>query len=357
MIIKEIKIHQLRNLSFAHLSLNPRFNFLIGPNGSGKTSLLEALYLLSCGHSFRSRELAPLITQGLSLLTVFAATPDQETISIQKSCSQATQIKINHQLCTTTSQLAYFLPCQVLYAELFQIIEAGSAVRRKLLDWGLFHLQPQYFKLWKEYKKVLKQRNALLKTHAPYAHFIPWDQQLNALAHELDYWRKEYFERWKIRFYEVLEQITDCTCRIHYFKGWDKKQRGKALDETLAEHFQGDKQKLYTQYGPHQADIFIESKDMKAKQTLSRGQQKMIVIALQLAQGALLDRHCLYLFDDLPAELDKLHQKKLLQYLAKQRGQYVITSLDTLDGVELLPKEEVAVYYAPFQKESLTDSI
>jgi DNA replication and repair protein RecF len=61
MILTELKIHQLRNISSAQLALNPRFNFISGVNGSGKTSILEALYLLSCGHSFRSREISPII--------------------------------------------------------------------------------------------------------------------------------------------------------------------------------------------------------------------------------------------------------------------------------------------------------
>ncbi|WP_058534216.1 DNA replication/repair protein RecF [Legionella saoudiensis] len=326
MILSELKIHHLRNLSSIKLPLHPRFNFISGANGSGKTSILEALYLLSCGHSFRSREIAPIIQQGQSTFTVFARGTEQETISIQKSSAQPTQIKLNNQFCSSTSQLAYAVPCQIFYSDIFQIIDAGPAVRRSVLDWGLFHVKPNYLGLLKDYKKVLKQRNALLKKHAPYTHFVPWDNQLSELALQLDLLRKEYFVLWAKEFTLVLAQLTDLECTLNYFRGWDKKNTGKNLQQVLEEHFESDKHKQYTQYGAHQADVIIESNLNKAKQFLSRGQQKIILIALKLAQANLVTQDCLYLLDDLPAELDEVHQRKLLSYLASRKGQYVITT-------------------------------
>lgn len=326
MILTELKIHHLRNISFAHLVLNSRFNFLSGSNGSGKTSVLEALYLLSCGHSFRSREISPIITHGQQTLTVFARAQQQETISIQKSCSEPTQIKLNNQFCSTTSQLAYALPCQIFYSDIFQIIDAGSAVRRSLLDWGLFHVKHNYLTVWKEYKKVLKQRNALLKQHAAYSQFIPWDNQLSRLAKQLHLLREEYFIQLNNEFSTVLRELTDLDCQIKYFKGWDKKNSGKDLGEILVENFASDKHRLYTQFGAHQADIIIETQQNKAKQFLSRGQQKIILIALKLAQANMIEHDCLHLIDDLPAELDEIHQRKLLKYLSERKGQYFITS-------------------------------
>lgn len=326
MILSELKIHHLRNLSSVHLALSPRFNFICGPNGSGKTSILEGLYLLSCGHSFRSREISPIISYEQPSLTVFARAQQQETISIQKSYSEPTQIKLNNQFCSTTSQLAYALPCQVFYSDIFQIIDAGPSIRRSLLDWGLFHVKHNYLALWKEYKRVLKQRNALLRQHAAYEHFIPWDKQLSQLASQLHLLREEYFAQWEYAFSDVLKELSTLACKIVYYKGWDKKNLGKDLEHILKESFISDNQKTYTQFGAHQADIFIEVHDNKAKQVLSRGQQKIILFALRLAQANLLQQDCLYLIDDLPAELDEEHQSKLMAYLAKRAGQYVITS-------------------------------
>lgn len=326
MILSELKIHHLRNILFSSLRLNSRFNFIFGGNGSGKTSLLEAFYLLSCGHSFRTREISPIISHQERIMTVFGRGADQETISIQKSYLTPTQIKLNNQFCSYTSQLAYALPCQVFYSDIFQIIDSASSTRRNLLDWGLFHVKHDYFSLWKEYKKILKQRNALLKKQVSYNQFIPWDKQMSDFAKKLHQLREEYFSSWEKEFLNVLQQLGEFNCKITYYKGWDKKDTGKELDQILMEHFVHDKQKLYTQYGPHQADIIIEAHHGKAKHYLSRGQQKIILIALKLAQGNLITQDCLYLIDDLDAELDWTYQERIMSYLQKRKGQYVITS-------------------------------
>lgn len=326
MILTELKIHHLRNIVSAHLKLNSRFNFIFGPNGSGKTSVLEAFYLLSCGHSFRTREISPIISHNQSSMTVFARGNNEETISIEKSYSETTQVKLNNQFCSTTSQLAYALPCQIFYSDLFQIIDAGPSVRRNLLDWGLFHVKHNYFALWKEYKRVLKQRNALLKLRVPFAQYIPWDKQLNLLAYQLHLLREEYFIQWEQEFISVLNELSEIKCTLKYYKGWDKRNSGKNLEEILAENFESDKQKLYTQHGAHQADFSIEVDNNKAKHFISRGQQKIILISLKLAQGNLVAQDCLYLIDDLASELDEIHQRKVISHLLTRQGQYVITS-------------------------------
>ncbi|HAT8180718.1 TPA: DNA replication/repair protein RecF [Legionella pneumophila] len=334
MILSEVKIHNFRNIASANLILNSSFNFITGTNGSGKTSLLEALYMLSCGHSFRSREVAPIISYGQNQLNVFARADDESIISVQKSLTDGTQIKLNNQFCCTTSQLAYALPCQVVYSDIFQIIDAGPSVRRSLLDWGLFHVKHDYLKIWKEYKRILNQRNALLKSKATYEQFIPWDKQLGQLANQLDRLRNNYFCQWQLKFYQVLSELTNISCSIEYYKGWDKKNTGLTLEELLHKSFQSDKNKLYTQLGPHQADLIISVDQYRVKHTLSRGQQKIILISLKLAQGQLLDSDCLYLIDDLAAELDDNHQSKLIKYLSQQRGQFVITNLNNSNNMD-----------------------
>ncbi|KTD76491.1 DNA replication/repair protein RecF [Legionella waltersii] len=329
MILSQVKISYVRNIHYSVIDLHPRFNFIYGPNGSGKSSILESLYLISCGHSFRTRESISLVSQNKDQLTVFAKTTDESTLSIQKSLSELTTIRFNNQPITTTSQLATLLPCQVVFSDLFQIIDAGPSVRRSVLDWGLFHVKHEYHKLWKEYRRVLKQRNALLRLRESYAQFIPWDKQLGELGHELDLLRSEYFITWKEQFKKVLNELTNTiNCDINYYKGWDKKALGKSLLQILEESFESDMHKQYTQYGAQQADVLISNEQGKVKGVLSRGQQKLILIALRLAQGVMLDKNCLYLFDDLSSELDETNYKRIITYLLKQDGQFVITGVD-----------------------------
>lgn len=326
--LTELNIHHLRNIESAQLNLHPKCNIFYGPNGSGKTSLLEAIYLLSSGHSFRTREISPLVSEGEPSLTVFARTSTDETISIQKSVTGPTQVKINMQACYSSSELAHFLPCQIFYQDIFQIIDAGPSVRRTLLDWGLFHVEQTYHSIWKNYRAVIKQRNALLRQKAAPIEFIPWNKQLVELAIELDRMRVTYFTPWVLCFQDFLQELTDVPCSINYYKGWDRKQTGKGLAVILEEQLSTDIHRQYTHAGAHQADIVFDLSTKKAKQLLSRGQQKIILIALKLAQASLVPRQCIYLLDDIAAELDATHLSRLIDCLSKIKGQLFLTAMD-----------------------------
>ncbi len=326
----DLNIHHLRNISSASLSLHPHNNLFYGSNGSGKTSLLEAIYLLGTGHSFRTRETVPLVTHGAAALTVFARTADDETISIQKKISGSTHVKLNRETCYSSSALSRFLPCQVFYQDIFQVIDAGPAVRRAVLDWGLFHVEPSYHLLWKDYRLVIKHRNALLRQKAAAEYFVPWDKQLVHLALALDAMRAAYFQRWSILFQSILQQLSDVPCHIEYYKGWDRKGSGMDLSQILQDQLNLDRQRLYTHAGAHQADILFDLSSKKAKQLLSRGQQKIVLIALKLAQASLVPMDCIYLFDDIAAELDADHLSRLMLALATVKGQKFFTAIDEM---------------------------
>ena len=328
--LTELNIHNLRNISTARLSFHPQLNFFYGENGSGKTSLLEAIYLLSSGHSFRTREISPLVREGENTLTVFARTSMDETISIQKTIAEPTQVRLNMQSCYSSSELAHFLPSQVFYQDIFQIIDSGPSVRRTLLDWGLFHVEHSYHALWKKYRLVLKHLNALLRQNANAQQFTPWNKQLVELALELHILRSDYFRQWNIQFQMILSKLTDIPCSISYYKGWDKKETGKDLETILQEQFPQDLNRQYTQSGAHQADIQFDLSSKKAKMLLSRGQQKMVLVALKLAQASLVKNDCIYLFDDIASELDAQHFSRFMQLLPEIKGQIFLTVLDEL---------------------------
>ena len=344
MSLMDLNIHHVRCISAAQFKLHPRYNIFYGANGSGKTSVLEAIYLLGTGHSFRTRESASLISHNQPSLTVFARTHANETVSIQKSIAGVTQVKLNQQSCSRSSELAHFLPCQAFYQGIFQIIDEGPSVRRSLLDWGLFHVKQSYHTLWKDYRRVIKQRNALLRQKASQQHLLPWNNQLVELAHELDALRANYFRDWSEAFQIVLAQLTDVPCGIIYYKGWDKKKTGKDLAALLVEQFASDTQAQYTHSGAHQADILFDVAELKARQTLSRGQQKIILIALKLAQAQLTSKSCVYLFDDIAAELDSNHLQRFLTYLQSIEGQFFLTAIEQGYLSEFINDNDTAIF-------------
>lgn len=339
MSFSHLRVHFLRNIISAELNLHERCNLIVGRNGSGKTSLLEALYILSTGHSFRTRETLPLIQEGKDELILFARTFKEQTVSIQKSLSSPTQIKLNKEPCQASSELAKTFPCQIFYQDLFQIMDAGPNVRRRLLDWGLFYSNAEYLAVWKDYHLILKQRNAALRSKASLKNIAPWNTQLLRLAMRLDVMRAAYFEQWHAIFHTVLAKLTSVECDIQYYKGWDKSNMGKTLDVILEEQWVLDSKRFYTQSGAHQADIIFKTPSLKAKQVLSRGQQKIILLALKLAQAQLLEGPCLYLLDDLSTELDIEHLERFLQYLTEVKGQFFFTSLE-LSSLPALPFEK-----------------
>lgn len=328
MSLAHLQIKNLRNIDSARLDLHPHLNIVVGANGSGKTSFLEAIYLLGSGHSFRTREISPLVRESSDYLTVFARADDEQTISIQKSLLLPTQVRINSSPCQSSSELAYFLPCQVFYQDIFQIIDAGPSIRRSVLDWGLFHVKQSYHSLWKDFRRALKQRNTLLRQKASTRQLVPWDTLLVTLSEQLDNLRQEYFVQLNSEFQILLSQLTDSKASLAYYKGWDRRGSGKQLSEILTDSYESDLYRQFTQYGAHQADLIVTCENLQAKQYLSRGQQKIILLALKLAQAKLITKNCLYLCDDISSELDQLHINNLFKLIKNIPGQFFITCVN-----------------------------
>ena len=326
MTLKVLSIDHVRNLLKITTLLHPHLNIITGKNGSGKTSFLEAVFMLACGRSFRTREVASLISHGKSNLTVHAKTDDDQAIAIQKSLTSPMMMRINNFPCLSTSELAHFLPSQIFYQDLFQIIDAGPSVRRSLLDWGLFHVKQNYFDLWKNYRRALKQRNSLLKYKTSPSVLNPWNKILSELAHDIDVMRQDYLIALRVQFQEVLSSLSDITCDLHYYKGWDKRKENKSLEIVLSESLAGDLQYQYTRYGSHQAELLFTTGEQKLKHYLSRGEQKIVLFALKIAQAQLVCQDCLFLMDDLFAEFDAQHQTRLMQCILKTKGQFFLTS-------------------------------
>lgn len=328
MRLVKLNIHNVRNIKKLQIFPHPKFNIITGLNGSGKTSILESIYLLSNARSFRTRETAPLVNYAEDALTVFAEVTNHETVSIQKSKDGSAKVQINQQPCIRSSDLAYFLPCQIFYQDIFQIIDAGPQVRRAILDWGGFYQDKAYSNLLRDYRHVLKQRNTLLRQKANVAMFVPWNKLIVDMSQQIDSIRVKYFHDLEQSFQYHLARLTKTHCKISYYKGWDKKNTNKSLQEILDEQFASDLQRQFTHSGAHNADIHFDSAELKAKQTLSRGQQKIILIALKFAQAAILPKQCIYLLDDISAELDIEHLTRLLDLINTNNSQFFCTTIN-----------------------------
>lgn len=197
----------------------------------------------------------------------------------------------------------------------------------------MFHVKHhEFLPLWKRTQKVLKQRNSLLR-HGKItgsscsSQLSVWDVELVKAAEAVDQLRQQYFDRLTPVFQDVLSQLTSLAdIKVGYYRGWD---RERPLAEVLKENTVRDFQTGYTQSGPQRADIRVRLEGSNAVDILSRGQLKLVVCALKLAQGYLFSKmtgsQCVFLVDDLPSELDVPHRKAMCRILQNMQSQVFIT--------------------------------
>ncbi|MDF1584049.1 MAG: DNA replication/repair protein RecF [Methyloprofundus sp.] len=332
MSLQKLDIYHVRNLVQASLSPAAKINLIYGSNASGKSSILEAIYLLGRANSFRSTTVKnvihfahnDLIVSGKVLFT----SGHVSTLGIQHD-GKNVQIRIDQETKHARADLAYALPLQLIHPKSYQLLDAGPQLRREFIDWGVFNQHTDFLSAWRNFKKALNQRNALLK--------IRRVKELNVWNHELqqygtivaDY-RKQYLAELTPFFLKTVEQFLDLgAVELNLFQGWDTEF---LLIETLNEGLEKDLRYGFTHSGPHRADFQLLSASRKAKDFVSRGQLKLLVLALKLAQiEHLLNngfRSGCVLIDDAVAELDFSSRTKLLEFLASMDIQVFMTATE-----------------------------
>lgn len=340
MLIRRLEITGVRNISHASLSPFSRINILYGQNGAGKTSILESLSLLASGKSFRGHKLGPLIQRGRDSCIAFGEIQlvgrGYQPVGVERTRGRSANalIKVAGHRVKSASILAENLPLQVISSDTFKLLEGPPSIRRQYLDWGVFHVEHRYYPLWKSARRCLKQRNNLLRHGKIDPHQLAgWTRELAGLGEEIDQFRQDYIRRLKPVFDARLKQLIDLEeVSLSYNRGWDK---DRSLLEVLEQQQDKDFAQAFTGYGPHRADLRVRYHKANAAETLSRGQQKLVICALMLAQGYLLselaNKECVYLVDDLPAELDSSRRHALCGLLERLGSQVFLTCVDPGD--------------------------
>ncbi|NKB47057.1 MAG: DNA replication/repair protein RecF [Legionellales bacterium] len=333
--LNSLSISYLRNIVSAQITLHPQMNVIVGANGSGKTSLLEAIYLLGMGRSFRTRLIKQVISFEQTDLTVTGELLNATHLGIHRALTGALQIKINGTPYFSAADLATVLPVHYLNPEIYQLLDGGPSGRRQFLDWGVFHMEHEFYEQWKALNRILKQRNQALRSGCPDMEVALWDASLVACAEAIDQWRQQYVEQYKPLFVAhcrrllQIEEISFC-----YQRGWPE---DAGLIEVLKQQLSRDRMRGYTGRGPHRAELLWTVAGIPAKDVLSRGQQKMLLLAMKLAQEQLLQQQTmkksLFLLDDVASELDRAHLAILLAELKGLQSQVFLTSTDQNDDL------------------------
>ncbi|HCT74875.1 DNA replication/repair protein RecF [Psychrobacter aquimaris] len=373
-MIERLQISNLRNLTQVNLHATA-CNVIVGANGSGKTSLLEAIFLLSRGKSFRHHQPKRYIQHYQNTVTVYAKLNDSSTLAIQKQADATTILRLNQTTVYNQSILTEQLPTLLIDPSTMDMLEQGSASRRQLLDWLVFHMKQGFHPQWLAYQRLLKQRNSLLKktrhlTQVQLAELKSWDKGLSNHAALIHHYRERIFLEWQPYFAESIAQLLPAYAEqlsLSYNAGYDT---DVALDIQLNERLEQDLHLGYTRIGNHRADIHVHwrSNDStasnnklsdtrceadpnlkvpvlkeQAANVLSRGEKKLLITALRLSQLPLLlntqktselsnnsaraQVTPVVLLDDITAELDDRAIEILLSTLAQLPCQVFMTSL------------------------------
>ena len=335
MSLLSLTIQHFRNIDQAEFELNSDINLIFGENGSGKTSILEAIQYLSSGKSFRTRNLSPLIQQGSDALTIAADVNHdglKHRMGIRRS-SQRILRRIDNINIPNQVEFSRLLPVRTLHPDSHLLISSSPGLRRRYLDWGCFYLNDNFYQNWHASHTLLKQRSACLKQGNSSSKKLisSIDQQFIHHAQIIDEIRLSYIEQLK----PVAERFASDLIRgfeslnISYLRGWNAE---KTLQDVLDDSIQKDLRYKRTHHGPHRADFSVKMNHADVKSTASRGQQKLIAFVLVLSQLSLYEeqknKSALLMIDDLASELDLDHQESFLNTIQTLNHQIILTAIN-----------------------------
>lgn len=332
MWINRLDIRDLRVIEHVELAPARGINLIVGGNGAGKTSILEAIYLAGRGRTFRHSSAGPMIRRGAdaTMVVVHLESKDREShvLGLSRAKSQF-RCRIDGTDVHRRSTLVETLPVQWLGSQPQQFLDRGPDVRRRFFDMGMFHVEHGYLTLYAEVSRVLKQRNAALKSGRADA-VMAWDAALGTAGQALAERRQAFTADLIDRAREIIAAWQlGFEVSYRYRRGWAEDQ---SLDDALRRRLELDIKTGFTSVGPQRAEIeLLTDNNALAEKTLSRGQQKMLVFGLNLALHDLIAKaeraRPVFLIDDLGAELDADNQARVIDALDTRHAQAFITAI------------------------------
>lgn len=339
MHLDRVRIERLRNIINIEMFPLAPLNIIHGENGSGKSSIIEAVHLLATGRSFRTVNPKHYIQYHSRDVLIYAESK-KNRLGLHKSADNQATVRLDGET-VNQSEIARILPVQLINPENMDLLESGSKPRRQLLDWLMFHVEHEFHGLWLRYQRALKQRNALLKLTSSSTELLGWEQEMATTGERIHQIRTRVLNEWNVFFTEVIQELLPAqSITIEYIAGFEIES---GLLQTLIDSRARDKERGHSLYGIHRADLRFRTAHGTAEQTLSRGQKKLLILALKLSQIKMLyAKGCasVVLLDDMTAELDASAQARLIALLIALNSQIFMTTVD-LVAVLLVLKEIV----------------
>nr|WP_245748819.1 DNA replication/repair protein RecF [Oceanisphaera psychrotolerans] len=291
-----------------------------------------------------------MIRQSEPAFTLFARVrqgDDSLPVGLSKTRGGDTRLKVGGRAAERLADLAHILPIQLIHPEGYNLLTGGPKLRRAYLDWGLFYSHARFFTVWGQFRRLLKQRNALLRQQRTGRELGYWDQQLVTVAEELSLFRQQYAEAVEPVIRSIAADfLPEYDFSFDFFRGWD---RQTTLAQVLEQGLERDLGLGYTQSGPHKAEIRIKARGMPVQDLLSRGQLKLLVCAMRLAQGLYLKtqsgQDCIFLIDDFASELDEHKRGLLAQRLTELGAQVFVSAIDVAQLSQMITRDNSKLFH------------
>ncbi len=347
MAIGKLFVQDFRNIESVSVNFHADVNFIIGDNGSGKSSLLEAIFYLGHGKSFRSAKVDNLLQHEKLAFTVSAKTDKDCQLGVRKTFDSSlgnTEIRIDGEKQAKLSSLAKNVAVQVITPESFKLFFGGPKQRRRFIDLGLFHVKHSFSEHWREFSRVLKQRNACLRNKTDLKTLEYWSEVFAERSQQIADLRSDYVDELtkELSFWlkTMLPSVSDDIV-IQYLQGWNSK---KNLLDVLSQYREKELSTGYSLFGAQKFDVRFVLNGTSLDNQLSRGQQKLFLLALTFAQAKLIERvnrvKPILLIDDVGAELDSNSRALLNNAIAAIDCQVIVTAIDKTAVEQLVPLEK-----------------
>ena len=354
MLCKKVELQNFRNAECETVTFDSGINVLHGENAQGKTNLLEAIYYVSLGKSFRGSKDAEIIRFGeeyaaISLDFIAQGREQNVTMRFSDNARQKKTVTHNGVKITKLSELVGEFRAVLFSPDHLQMIKDGPSLRRNYLDVAISPLRPMYLHSLQKYNKILLNRNKLIKNaeedRATFDSTIDfWSAQLAHEAAIIAKARAEYVQKSGdiiAEFYRRMCQSGEIDETPELIYAGSAKQESELYFDTevternflrlLTDFHEREIAAGSTLYGIHKDDIIINLNGKNTRLYSSQGQQRSLALAMKLAEGEICKMDCgeypVFLFDDVFSELDSIRRKNLLREIADR--QVIITSCES----------------------------
>lgn len=349
MIIKNLRLQNFRNYKDESIQFLPGINLLYGDNGQGKTNIIEGIYYLLTGKSYRVQREHELLGWGQSEFHLYGDfLLSHHKVSLESHYrDKRKMVKVNNVPCQRLSDFVGTINVIFFSPDDLVMIKGGPIERRKFLDLHIAQVRPGHVSLLNAYNKVVQQKNALLKSFVDkplkYSQLLLWNEQILDLGIKIIKNRADLTESIQNVANKIYSNLTSQKEKMQVvYIALGKNNRAEAIEtfpQLLKDKLEQEIERQMVLVGPHRDDIQILLDDKPARLYASQGQQRSIVLSLKLAELELIreekGEYPILLLDDVLSELDSFRRNYLITFIHASNIQTLITMTDAENHLEL----------------------